>query len=155
MNEVLTLFTFFGTELWILLQEMFAMCFIIASISIFFTQAFKLSDRKVFLEVSVSKKIMWFVNLFFVVFLSITFIFVFDGKNGVVQNTIYMLSVIAFSWALSVVLYDYFVKYLLLGFEIGKLKLESIKVRSKVNKNKIEVLLEESKKELILTKLKD
>jgi hypothetical protein len=44
-EKILSLFTFFGTELWNVIQELFAICLIVALISILITEAIKKSDE--------------------------------------------------------------------------------------------------------------
>ena len=152
-NSVKDLITFFGSDLWLSMQELFVMCLIISIISILFVEAVKITDENVFTKVKANSVFMWVLNLIFISILTVLFVFVFDGKNGILFTILYIIILIFFSWSLSMLLYTYAIKYLLLFLEIGKNKLEKWKDESETIKLKSEELLNEVKKEINFRKV--
>jgi hypothetical protein len=153
VSSIKEIFTFFSSDLWKAMQELFITGGIISIISVLFTQAIKITDENVFTGLKANSVVMWVINLCFVILFSIFFVFVFDGKNGLLLTILYILIIILFSWSLSILLYTHIIKHLLDLLEIGKLKLDGIKLNSESIVNKTKILNNEIKKELLLTEI--
>ena len=152
-NSVKDLITFFGSDLWLSMQELFVMCLIISIVSILFVEAVKITDENVFTKVKANSVFMWVLNLIFISILTVLFVFDKKKKNGILFTILYIIILIFFSWSLSMLLYTYAIKYLLLFLEIGKNKLEKWKDESETIKLKSEELLNEVKKEINFRKV--
>jgi len=63
-SEVKEIFSFFGSRLWDMTQEFAVISFIVALLSILITQAIKRSDEDVFIDKSMKKTTLWFINVF-------------------------------------------------------------------------------------------
>ena len=153
-DKILKIFTFFGTELWGVMQELFAICVVIALISILITEAIKKSDEYVLTSIRFSKAFLWITNIFFNIFLSIVFVFVFDGKDGLLNTILYCITVFIFSWSLSEILYP-ISKFIFDYIEIVNLKLKKLKLDGEVLVKQTNILYNETNREYLLTKIKN
>jgi hypothetical protein len=95
---------------------------------------------------------LWFINLFLVMFFSVSVVLVFDGQNGVINTVLFMVLVAGLSWALSIILYPC-VKFIFQAIDILSYKFKMWKENSKKVYNQTKILSNEIEKELLLQEL--
>lgn len=114
-------------KLFEMLKEFGVLSFVIAMLSCLLVQAIKQSDDKVFTKYSLSGVGIWVLNLIITGLITIAVVFVFDGLPSIVHSIVYSLLCWLLSWAMSILGYDYFLKFLFLGFDIIDKKLKKMK----------------------------
>ncbi len=134
-NKVLSYFSFLQTELWTNLQGLFFLSIIIAFISCIIVQAIKKADNTIFLKTELSKNFLFIINGIFNLIITIIVIIIFDGLNKWYFTGLYILLIFLFSYALSILCYDYFLKYIFKILDIINLYLNNKKKKLKGLKN--------------------
>lgn len=114
-------------KLFTMLKEFGVLSFVIALVSSLFIQAIKQSDDKVFVKSQLTSLGLWVLNLIITGLISVAVIFVFDGLGSIWKSIIYTVLTWILSFALSILCYDYFLKYLFLVFEIIEKKLKGVR----------------------------
>jgi hypothetical protein len=134
-NKVLSYFSFLQTKLWTNLQGLFFLSIIIAFISCIIVQAIKKADNTIFLKTELSKNFLFIINGIFNLIITIIVIIIFDGLNKWYFTGLYILLIFLFSYALSILCYDYFLKYIFKILDIINLYLNNKKKKLKGLKN--------------------
>lgn len=114
-------------KLFTMLKEFGVLSFVIALISSLFVQALKNSDDNALSKIKFTPFSIWLLNVITTGVLSIAVIFVFDGLGSIWVSIVYTLLCWVLSWALSILCYDYFLKYLFMVFDIIYNKLKSMR----------------------------
>lgn len=125
------LLEFFKTDLWLLLSNMFIISVCIAVISSMFTETIKISIERVFTKRKPHPHVNWFVNFLCVAGLSFCFVLLFDEKEVMYKNYLYIGVIIFISWILSILAYSLIIKLLMIGAKILYVKANDYLVDSK------------------------
>jgi hypothetical protein len=116
--NVANYFSFLQSKLWGDLQGLIALAFIIGFISCIMVQAIKQADKTVFLQFQLTKNPLFIINSFLNLIITIIIILVFDGMGAWYFTGLYILLIWLFSWALSIIGYEYFLKYVFKLFDL-------------------------------------
>lgn len=155
MGEFVDYLSSFNKELITVLQQFWVLVVLIALISCFFTQAIKKTDTEVFTKKNLSPLHYWIINLGFSLMTSIFVIIVFDGIDSVGKTILYICLNWICGWTLSVIGYDYVLKYLFKTFEIGELKLDTIICSMTLENNRMNSLTNKKVFEKVLAEQVD
>lgn len=117
--DIKSYFTFLQTKLWTDLQGLLVIALIIGFISSIILQAIKKSDDEIFPKSDMGKRLMQIINGFLNLFTTCVVVLVFDGFNKIYQNILYIGLIWMFSWAIAIISYAYFTKYLFEALEAG------------------------------------
>jgi len=145
--------TFLNGKVWDLLQQFGVFIVIVGIISCLITQSIKKSDDNVFTKGNLSALGYWIINICTNLLLSVLIIVTFDGLPSMIQSITYIVLIFICSWVISILAYDYILKYFFLLLEIIENKIQVIKADSELSLSKVNVLLENIKAEARLNDL--
>jgi len=134
IEKVMPYFSFLQTELWKNIQGLFFLSITIAFIVCIVVQAIKKADDTIFLKSELSKNPLFVINGFLNFLITFIIILIFDGLSKWYLTGLYILLIFLFSFALSILCYDYFLKYIFKILDIIDLWLENKKNKLKENK---------------------
>jgi hypothetical protein len=133
MGEVTQYFSVLKTQLWTNVQDLILIAILVAFITSVFIQAIKRSDETIFLKKSPNKSIIFILNIILNLIFSISTVLIFDGQGNFWNTLMYMTLIWILSFAFSILMYDYFLKYIFLILDIVEAKLQNIKIKSNGN----------------------
>jgi hypothetical protein len=124
-------FSILVSQLWGNVQGLFLLAFVVAIISCLLIQAIKKADDTIFLKEQLSKNALFLLNILITFLITIIITITMAEQKTLFLTIVFAVVLWLFSWGLSVIFYDYFLKYLFLAFDIIEGKLKNIKVKLK------------------------
>lgn len=124
---IINIFSFLASKLWENIQGLFVLAYTIAIISCLLVQAIKNANEIIFKKAPFKSNIIFIINGVLNFIISNIITLVFDGLSNWYKTILYIFLVFLFAWALSLIFYDYFLKYILYIFQIIENKLKNIR----------------------------
>jgi hypothetical protein len=156
IDSITKIFTIISTGLWTNLQSFFLIALVISLISSVFVEAIKNADEYVFRKVKADNITMWLLNLVLILFLSFSFVIIFDTKKDLLINLLYTTIIWVFSWSISIPIY-YLLKfskhiYIILSYKLKNIieneRLDYLTLSYKIKDVEKKIVLNETIEEL-------
>jgi len=134
---VLSYFTVLKSKMFQDVQQLFFISIIVGFIASILVEAIKESEGTIFLKDEANKNVIFITNAILNLFISITIVLAFDGLTTWILTLFYILLITILSFALSIVCYKYFIRYLFRLFDVMGTAIDLLDAKLK---NKIENL---------------
>ena len=113
-----TYFSILQSKLWENIQSLFLLALTIGVISSLIVEAVKKSDDTIFLKSALCKNSLFIINGIINFIITFIIIVVFDGQGKWYLTALFMLLIWSFSWAITILFYDYILKYVFKLFNL-------------------------------------
>lgn len=142
----MSIINIFKTEIWLLLSDITVISFLIAMISCFCVEAFKITVVKVFVKSKFPSWLAWIVNL-----LIICLVTTILSVSIMQKDFLFVVIISIFAWSVSIIIYNFVIKLVFVSLEIIIIKTKNSRIISNIDYIQNSILLE--KNELILNEL--